>query len=95
MSFEEWFYSNFYINCFTMITIMLSGIISLIISAYYYYKGNRNNLKMSVIYPISILLSDKYNCENYDLLCKISSEYSTRYMFKNETKKIAGTYICI
>ena len=44
MSFIEWFLSNWYANCFTIITVVLSGLISLIISAVYYRKGNRNNL---------------------------------------------------
>ena len=51
MSFIEWFLSNWYANCFTIIIVVLSGRISLIKSAVYYRKGNRNNLKMAVIYP--------------------------------------------
>ena len=49
MRFIDWFVSNWYSNFFTLITVVLSGIISLIISALYYQKGNRNNLKMAVI----------------------------------------------
>ena len=52
MSFIEWFLSNWYANYFTIITVVLSGLISLIISAVYYRKGNRNNLM--------IILSEKY-----------------------------------
>lgn len=88
MSFKEWFDTNWYSNCFTMITVVLSGIVSLIISAVYYHKGNRNNLKMSVIYPIVRLLKDGYTRQNYNSLCEISKEYSTRYMSKNEAKKL-------
>lgn len=66
MSFKEWFDTNWYSNCFTMITVVLSGIVSLIISAVYYHKGNRNNLKMSVIYPIVRLLKDGYTRQNYN-----------------------------
>ena len=88
MSFEEWFNLNWYSNCFTVITVVLSGVISLVISAVYYHKGNRNNLKMSVVHPIVRLLKDKYTWENYNLLCKISEEYSTRYMNKNERQKL-------
>ena len=88
MGFKEWFDTNWYSNCFTMITVVLSGIVSLIISAVYYHKGNRNNLKMSVIYPIVRLLKDGYTRQNYNSLCEISKEYSTRYMSKNEAKKL-------
>lgn len=61
MSLKEWFNTNLFSNCFTLITVALSGIISLIISAAYYHKGNRNNLKMSVIHPIIRILKDTYS----------------------------------
>lgn len=60
MRFIDWFVSNWYSNFFTLITVVLSGIISLIISALYYQKGNRNNLKMAVIHPIIRLLANGY-----------------------------------
>lgn len=88
MSLEEWFNTNLYSNCFTLITVVLSGILSLIISAAYYHKGNRNNLKMAVIYPIIRLLEDAYSRKNYDKLCEIAKDYSVRYMNKEETKKL-------
>ena len=90
MNFIDWFVSNWYSNFFTLITVVLSGIISLVISALYYHKGNRNNLKMAVIHPIVRLLADGYSRKNYDTLCAISKEYSTRYMSKNETKKLVS-----
>ena len=43
---------------------------------------------MSVIYPIVRLLKDGYTRQNYNSLCEISKEYSTRYMSKNEAKKL-------
>ena len=61
MNFIDWFVSNWYSNFFTLITVVLSGIISLVISALYYHKGNRNNLKMAVIHPIVRLLADGYS----------------------------------
>lgn len=88
MSFTEWFLSNWYANCFTIITVVLSGLISLIISAVYYRKGNRNNLKMSVIHPIVRLLDEGYSRKNYGALCEISKEYSARYMSKKERDKL-------
>lgn len=88
MSFEEWFNTNLYSNSFTLITVVLSGIISLIISAAYYHKGNRNNLKMTVIYPIIRLLDDSYSRKNYDRLCEISKDYSARYLNKKEIQKL-------
>ena len=88
MDFIKWFCNNWYANCFTIITVVLSGIISLAISAVYYRKGNRNNLKMAVIHPIIRLLEEAYTRQNYNILCDISKEYSVRYMSKNEAKKL-------
>ena len=88
MDFIKWFCDNWYANCFTIITVVLSGIISLAISAVYYRKGNRNNLKMAVIHPIIRLLEEAYTRQNYNILCDISKEYSVRYMSKNEAKKL-------
>ena len=62
--FIKWFLENWNANIFTLFTVLLSGIISLIISAAYYRKGNRNNLKMSVIHPIISILNDSYSTIN-------------------------------
>ena len=70
MTFQQWFDNEWYSNCFTIITVIVSGIISLVISAAYYHKGNRNNLKMNIIHPIIRLFDEEY--------------YTSRYMKKNE-----------
>lgn len=88
MSIKEWFISDIYSNCFTLVTVVLSGLISLIISTVYYKKGNRNNLKMTVMFPIVRVLKENYSRKNYNLLCEISKEYSIRYMNEEENKKL-------
>lgn len=88
MDFIEWFTVNLYTNMFTLFTVLLSGVISLVISAIYYHKENRNNLRMSVIHPIRRLLDQGYSRKNYGVLCEISKEYSTRYLSKNESEKL-------
>lgn len=88
MNFIKWFTANWYTNMFTLFTVLLSGIISLVISAAYYHKGNRNNLKMSVIHPIARLLDEEYSRKNYRVLCEISKEYSARYLSKKEREKL-------
>ena len=88
MSFKEWFLLNWYANCFTIITVILSGLISLIISAIFYYKGNRNNLKMAVIHPIIRILQETYSRKNYDKLNEMAKDYSTRYLTKTEEQKL-------
>lgn len=70
----------------TIASIVLSGFISLVISAYYYHKGNRNNLRMTVIFPIVSLLEDSYSRKNYNSMFELTKEYSLRYMNKKELK---------
>ena len=52
MTFQQWFDNEWYSNCFTIITVIVSGIISLVISAAYYHKGNRNNLMRNILRKI-------------------------------------------
>ena len=57
MDFWCWFWTNKFANIFTLVTVVLSGVISWVISAAYYKKGNRTNLRISVILPVVELLS--------------------------------------
>ena len=86
--FYRWFTENIFANIFTLITVILSGFISWLISAIYFYIGNRNNLKVSVICNIIQLLSKDYSKEGYDLLYSLSKDYAVRYMNKNERRKL-------
>lgn len=80
----EWYNTDFYNIIFTLITVGLSGLISLIISHIYFWNGNRNNLKMSVIYPLIDLLKRQYTNDNYQKIVKLSKDYSVRYLKKRE-----------
>ena len=60
--------NNINANIFTLITVILSGLISWIISVIFYNKGNRENLKLSVIYPIKDILDEKHSWKNYNKL---------------------------
>lgn len=62
----------------------MSCAFSLLISALYFHKGNRNNLKLSVIHPICLLLKNKFNKTNYEKLSDLSRDFTTRYMQKRE-----------
>lgn len=88
MSFADWFELNRYSNYFTLATVVVSGIVSLIISAIYYRKGNRNSLKMTVIHPIIRILNDGYSRKNYENLCELVKDYSSRYLNKKEMETI-------
>ena len=84
MSFCEWFMENIHANLFTLGTVILSGFISLGISHLYYRFSNRNNVKISVIYPVCQILKNQINSNDYKTLEKISTEYSVRYLKKGE-----------
>ena len=88
MDFWSWFWEERNANFFTLFTVILSGIISWVISAAYYRKGNRTNLKMSVIHPIIELLGKPRSFDNYKELCILAKEYAVRYMNRNEQKSL-------
>jgi len=80
--FGIWFIDNW----LTIVSIVLSGLISLIISATYYNKGNRTNLQMTIMFPIIEILKVGYSIKNYNALCDLSKNYCVRYMNKNEKR---------
>ena len=63
-------------------------IISLLISMMYYRKGNRDELLMSVIFPVVQLLNKSYSRKNYDELLAIKSNYAIRYLGKKERRTL-------
>lgn len=79
---------NKYANMFTMISVILSGILSWLISAIYYSIGNRNNLEVSVLYPISRLLEKKPSRAGYKRLVEYTKDYSMKYLKREERKII-------
>lgn len=52
----KWIFNpdNINTNIFTVISVVLSGLISWGISAIYFSRGNRNNLRASVLCPIDV-----------------------------------------
>lgn len=71
-------------NIVTCISVIVSGLLSLLISAFFHYEGHRDNLKISVIHPIVKILKESCSKQNFNKLEEISKEYSTRYMSKKE-----------
>ena len=84
--------NNINANIFTLITVILSGLISWIISAIFYNKGNREHLKLSVIYPIKGILGEKYSWKNYNKLANIRNSYSARYL-KEEKDEVVNNLL--
>jgi len=75
---------NINANIFTLISVVLSGIISWIISAVYYSMGNRNVLKSSILHPIRRLLEDTPSWNNYRSLIELTKDRSIKYLRRNE-----------
>lgn len=71
-------------NGATIISIIASGLISLVVSAHYYGKGNREMLQMTVLYPAVNLVKEHYSKANYEKLSELSKRYETRYLKKDE-----------
>ena len=80
----EWLLKNDCANLFTLFSIIVSGLISLVISKYYYKKGNRENLEMSVIVPLCSLLSNGINKDNYEKFEQLMGNYNIRYLCEDE-----------
>lgn len=77
----KWLYQN-------AAAIIISSLISLLISMMYYRKGNRDELLMSIIFPVVQLLNKSYSKKNYDELLAIKSNYAIRYLSKKERKTL-------
>ena len=82
--------SNIISLCVTAISIIISGAISWFISNRYYKKGNRDNVRASILLPMKKLLeqkcSDPFRIKPETLAAAkiLSGEYSARYLKKNE-----------
>ena len=71
-------------HIFTLVTVILSGLISWAISAEYFKKSNRDALRANVLYPIKRLLSESRSWKNYNNLVEISKGYSAKYLKPSE-----------
>lgn len=70
------------------IAIIISGIVSVGVSYYFYNKSNRNNFELSVISPIHETLTFDETYKHYIEISKLSKSYSMRYAHKKERKII-------
>lgn len=70
----------------TTISIILSGLISLIISWGFFYWGNRNSLTAEVICPIIDLLEDTPSLSRNKELKKLLTNYNMRYLRRKERR---------
>lgn len=80
---------------FTLVSIILSGLISLAISAFYYRRGNRNSLQMAVVFPIIHLLDEKFSRSCYEKLYDLSTNYLCKYLKSKEKNYLHNLYLHI
>ena len=93
----KWIVDPEYVNAnvFTFLSVIASGLISWGISASYFRKGNRDNLKSSVLHPMRRLLDGTCSREKYKELLDLSKEYSSKYLSKKErviVDELLGAY---
>lgn len=87
-SLVQWFVDNIYTNLFTLITIIISGLVSVLVSRHYFNKSNIENLKLSIIHPIITILNAPCNTENYEKLIALEKQYAIKYMPQKERKQL-------
>lgn len=80
--FFTWLFT--YEHIFTLLTVLLSGLISWIISAIYFRKSNRNALRLNVLFPMRRIISEPRSWKNYKLLEDNSKEHDSKYLTKKE-----------
>lgn len=78
----EWLLSPEHI--FTLVTVILSGLLSWVISAIYFHAGNRNALRSNVMYPIKRILEDEHSWKNFNLIIETAKDYNSKYLYKKE-----------
>ena len=93
----KWIVDPEYVNAnvFTFLSVIVSGLISWGISASYFRKGNRDNLKSSVLHPMRRLLDGTCSREKYKELLDLSKEYGSKYLSKKErviVDELLGAY---
>lgn len=71
------------------LAIIISGIVSLVISKYYFDKANREIVLTTIIFPIVKILDSRYYTKsNYEALFKINSSYASKYLKRSERNKL-------
>ena len=71
-------------HIFTLVTVLLSGLISWGISAAYFKKSNRNALRLNVLFPMKRIISEPRSWKNYKILEDTSKEHDSKYLTKKE-----------
>ncbi|MFV0515799.1 MAG: hypothetical protein ACK5MV_00165 [Aminipila sp.] len=75
-------------NVITVLSIVISGIISWIISYVFFNKTNRCNLEITIIIPITELINKAPSKENAHSVERKSQEFCNRFLKKKEEKSL-------
>lgn len=78
--------NNVNANVFGLITVVFSGVLSWLISAHYFWKGNRNALRQNVLFPIKRVIKEPRSWKNYKAIEDLSKAYEAKYLTKCEQK---------
>lgn len=89
-SFVQWVVDNAYTNVFTLITVVVSGVISVLVSRHYFNKSNTENLKLSIIHPIVAILNAQCTTENFEKLIALEKQYAIKYMPRKEREYLSN-----
>ncbi len=71
---------------FTIVSIVVSGIISWIVSAIYFHKGNRASLQSSILFPILYIISEPVSRKNSVEVKELSRSPLIRFFTEKEIK---------
>ena len=74
---EEWL---------TILSIILSGVISWVISAFYFHRGNRENLQSAIIIPLLATIDneDSISSENFAEIKELSRNPLISFFLRQE-----------
>lgn len=75
---------------FTLLSIVVSGFISWVLSAIYFYKGNKGHMEMTVLFPVLKIISKQITRGNYIELKELSQNYLTRFLNKIEQENLCN-----
>lgn len=79
---------NTYEFIWSLATILMSGMISLLISWFFFYLSNRSSVKISLLFPVARALERPYKKgiyeELYKELKKLEGSYCARYLLEDE-----------
>ena len=78
------FYHNYESTIWSILSIIISGLLSLWISRYYYRKGNRNAVEQNVFLPVIQILSKPISKQCYKELSSIPKLYDFRFLTQSE-----------